>query len=314
MIALEYKDYYKILGVDKNATEKEIKSKYRKLAKKYHPDLNPDDKAAQEKFKEISEAYEVLSDPEKRQKYDQFGSAYNFQGGANFDPSQYGYTYTSGGNASDFSDFFDLIFGGSRDRRGSGSGGFGFSDIFSDLGGKMGSRGKKKPKDIYETDLNISISDAYEGCSRRVSLNYQGQVIDIEVKVPAGMTSGKKIRVNGKKYGLPGSILFKIHVLDGMHLKLEGKDLIKTVEITPAQAALGDQVTISSMEGKIRLKVPKGARSGQKLRIPKKGFKDMKGNKGDFYVEFNLVLPKSLTKEEEKLYEKLRELEKNKRW
>ena len=132
---MEYKDYYKILGVEKDATEQKIKSQYRKLAKKYHPDLNPDDKVAQEKFKEINEAYEVLGDKEKRKRYDTFGSNYDFAGGQNFDPSQYGYTYTSSGNGGGFSDFFDLIFGRDAKSDQGGFGGFSMGDIFSDFGG-----------------------------------------------------------------------------------------------------------------------------------------------------------------------------------
>ncbi len=308
---MEYKDYYKILGVDKNADQKTIKSKYRKLAKKYHPDLNPDDKVAQEKFKEISEAYEVLSDPDKKKKYDMFGSNYNFQGGANFDPSQYGYTYRSSGNGSNFSDFFDLIFGGSKGSGGTASGGgFDFSDIFSDFGGRRTGRREKKNKDIHESDLTISIQDAAKGTVRSVSLNYQGKVIDVDVKVPKGITEGKKIRVNGSKYGLPGSLLFKIHVMDGMNLTLKGINLTKTVEITPAQAALGDSITVATLDGKIKLKVPKGVNTNHKLRVPKKGFKNMKGEEGDLYIEFKIILPPNLSEEEIKLYEELRKIEK----
>lgn len=308
---MEYKDYYKILGVDKKADQKTIKSHYRKLAKKYHPDLNPDDKVAQEKFKEVSEAYEVLSDPEKRQKYDTFGSNYNFQGGANFDPSQYGYSYSSTGNGSDFSDFFDLIFGGSKKRDSGRSGGFDFSDIFSDLGGRRGGRGSKKAQDIYESDLTVSIQDAYQGTTRSLGLNYQGKTIDIDVKIPAGITDGKKIRVNGAKYGLPGSVLFKIHVMDGMNLSLKGVNLTKLVEITPAQAALGDHITVTTLDGKIKLKVPSHVKSGHKLRVPNKGFKDMKGKRGDLYIEFKISLPAKLSPEEIKCYEELRKLEKD---
>lgn len=303
---MEYKDYYKILGVDKNATEKEIKSAYRKLAKKYHPDMNPEDASAQEKFKEVNEAYEVLSDPEKKKKYDTFGSGYDFSGGYDFDPGQYGYTYTStGGGGGDFSDFFEMFFGGGGS--GQKTGGGGFRDLFSDLGGRAKSK-KQSTRDLYKTELSVSIKEAYEGTTRNVSLNLEGQPLDISVKIPAGITSGKKIRVAGKKYNLPGNILFTIHVLDGANIRLEGLDIIKTVDIYPWQAALGDHVTVTTPKGKIKMKVPKGVRGGTKLRVPGKGFVDMKKNTGDLYVIFNIVVPGTLTDEERGLYEKLKEL------
>ncbi|MDO5713504.1 MAG: J domain-containing protein [Tissierellia bacterium] len=303
---MEYKDYYKVLGVDKNASEKEIKSAYRKLAKKYHPDLNPGNEKFQEKFKEVNEAYEVLSDPEKKQKYDTFGSNYDFSQGYNFDPNQYGYSYTSTGGSGDFSDFFEMFFGGSGTRTGDRRG-FNVSDLFSDLGGRSRSK-KKQREDIYKTDLSISIKDAYEGITRNVSLQLDGTPIDIPVKIPAGITSGKKIRVNGKKFGIPGNILFTIHIMNGANITLEGLNLIKTVDIYPWQAALGDQVMVSTPSGRIKMKVPKEIRGGTKLRVAKKGFKDMKGKIGDLYVIFNIVVPKNLSEKEIDLYKELEKL------
>lgn len=313
---VEFKDYYEILGVDKNADEKEIKKQYRKLAKKYHPDLNPNDDQAQERFKEIGEAYEVLSDPEKRQKYDQFGSTTNFQDGYNFDPSQYGYTYTRTGNTGDFSDFFDMFFG-SGDPTGSysttystGSGfdGFNVGDIFSDLRGKGSKSSSRRRRPRYDTELSISIKEAYEGTEKSVSLSLDGQPKEVLVKIPAGITSGKKIKVRGEKFGINGDIYFKIQVLDGVNLKLKGLDIYKTVNIYPWQAALGDKVLVSTPSKKIRMKVPKGSRGGKQMRVPKQGFKDLKGRVGDLYVSFNIILPSNLTEEEIELYKKLKNL------
>ena len=300
---MQYKDYYKILGVDKNATEKDIKSSYRKLAKKYHPDLNPNDKVAQEKFKEVNEAYEVLSDADKRKKYDMFGSGYDFSAGSNFDPSQFGYTYTSAGDSSDFSDFFDMIFGQSSRSRSTHSSGFNINDIFSGFGTKKSS---KKRHTAFESNLDISIEEAYNGTTKHLSLNYNNQIKNVDIKIPKGITDGKKIKVRGEKYDIPGDLMFKIHVIDSQDLKLEGINLIKTVDIYPWEAALGCEKLIQTLKGKIKLKVPKNFKGGNKMRVPKAGFKDLKSNVGDLYVIFNIVNPTELTDEQIDLYEKLK--------
>lgn len=210
---MKYKDYYEILGVSKDADEKEIKKAYRKLAKKYHPDVNQGDEAAAEKFKEVSEAYEVLSDPDKRKKYDTFGSNYDFSSGYDFDPSQYGYTYTTGGSGADFSDFFETIFGSSKSG-GNFSGGFNINDIFGDFSSKGRGRSQKKARNKFESELSISIKEAFEGVTKDVSLTYKQKEYDVAVKVPAGITRGKKVKVRGEKFGLPGDILFKINIKD----------------------------------------------------------------------------------------------------
>ncbi|MDO5302236.1 MAG: J domain-containing protein [Tissierellia bacterium] len=295
---MEYKDYYNILGVDKNADDKTIKSAYRKLAKKYHPDLHPDDPSAQEKFKEVGEAYEVLSDPEKRRTYDQFGASGNFQGGMNFDPGQYGYTYTSS-SSEDFSDFFEMFFGGGHKK--SGSSRFNVNDLF-------GGRGGKRARQRYESELSISIQDAYQGFDRTVTLSIGGRNIDILVKVPAGITQGKKLKVKGERFGVEGDIYFKINIQNAVDLELEGLNLQKALDIYPWQAALGDKVPVHVPAGKLRVTVPAGARGGMKMRIPGKGYRDMKGNTGDLYVQFNLTIPKNLSDEEIKLYRKLKEV------
>lgn len=302
---MEYKDYYKILGVDKNATDKEIKSAYRKLAKKYHPDLHPDDTKAHDKFKEVNEAYEVLSDKEKRQKYDTFGSGYDFQGGANFDPSQFGYTYTSSGNASDFSDFFDMVFGS----RGSGSGfsgGFNVGDIFSDLGGRKSARSKKN-RQKFNSELTISLREAYQGTTKHISLNYGGQDIDVDVKIPAGITRGKKIKVRGEKYNIPGDILFKIEIQDDKKRTLDGINIIQQEDIYPWEALFGSQKTVDTLAGKVKVNIPKNFQGGSKMRLAKRGFKDLKNKKGDLYLVFNIVNPKNLTEEQRQWYKKLEE-------
>ncbi|MFR8927118.1 DnaJ C-terminal domain-containing protein [Peptoniphilus senegalensis] len=308
---MKYKDYYEILGVSKDADEKAIKSAYRKLAKKYHPDLHQGDEAAAEKFKEVSEAYEVLSDADKRKKYDTFGSNYDFSSGYDFDPSQYGYTYTTGGSGADFSDFFETIFGSSRSGGGRNfSGGFNINDIFGDLSGRGRGKSSNKSRNKFESELSISIRDAYEGTTKNVSLTYNNKEYDVAVKIPKGITRGKKIKVNGEKFGLPGDILFKINIRDQKDLVLDGLDIIKTENIYPWDAALGSSKTVETLNGKLKLKIPESFVGGNKMRIPSKGFKDLKGKVGDLYVIFNIINPKKLSDDQIKLYKELQNLNK----
>lgn len=313
---MEYKDYYKILGVEKSSSQDEIKKAYRKLAKKYHPDLNPNNDKAQEKFKEINEAYEVLGDEEKKKKYDTFGSGYNFTNGQNFDPSQYGfdnfgngysYTYNTSGNGGGFSDFFNMFFGGG------GKQGFNINDLF---GGKTSSRanGRRQkydaPRQSYESELNITLEEAYKGVTREITLNFGGETKKMSVKVPKGILPGKKLKVNGEKWGVNGDVLFKINIIEQEKTILDGLDIITKVDLLPWEAALGIKVVVDTMSGKIKIDIPKGIKGGNKIRIPKKGYIDMKDNIGDFFVEINIVNPPELTKEEEKLYEKLMKISK----
>ena len=308
---MKYKDYYEILGVSKNADEKEIKSAYRKLAKKYHPDLHQGDEAAAEKFKEVSEAYEVLSDKEKRKKYDTFGSNYDFSSGYDFDPSQYGYTYTTGGSGADFSDFFETIFGSSRSGKGGNfSGGFNINDIFGDFSSKSKGRSANKARNKFESELSISIKEAYEGITKNVSLTYNKKEYQVAVKIPKGITRGKKVKVKGEKFGLPGDILFKINIRDEKDLVLDGLDITKTENIYPWDAALGGSKTVETLDGKLKLKIPENFVGGNKMRIPSKGFKDLKGKVGDLYVIFNIVNPKKLSDDQIKLYKELQNLNK----
>lgn len=296
---MEYRDYYKILGVDKNASKDEIKKKFRKLAKKYHPDLNPGDAEAEKKFKEINEAYEVLSDDNKRKTYDNFGSNYNFQGGQNFDPSSYGFTYTNfGGGSGDFSDFFNLIFGNMGGGESAGFGGF--SDLF---GG--GSR-RKRETPAYESTLEVTVDDLKNGALKSISLSINGKVHNIEVKVPRGMTPDKRIKVRGSKWGIDRDILFSVVVKDAGET-LEGNDIIRKLEVLPWEAYFGAEKQVNVNGKTIKLKIPAHIESGKKIRIKKQGFEDMKGNKGDLLFEIVITNPKSMSKEKEDIYRNLLE-------
>ena len=295
---MEYKDYYKILGVDKDASQNDIKKAYRKLAKKYHPDLNPNDDKAQEKFKGINEAYEVLGDADKRKKYDQFGSA-DYSNGQNFDPSQYGfggtggsYTYNTSGGGDGFSDFFNMFFGG---------------------GSSRSSRSTRSPfqqaqRQSYESELNVTLEEAYNGATKDISLNFMGENKNLSIKIPKGILPGKKLKVKGEKWGIDGDILFAINFVLDNNTTLDGLDIVSKQDVLPWEAALGSKVVVTTLSGKIRVNIPKGIEGGKRIRVPKKGYVDMKGNAGDLYIEINIVNPQVLKPEMLKLYEELSKL------
>ncbi len=300
---MEYKDYYKILGVDKNADAKEIKSAFRKLAKQYHPDLHPDDALAADRFKEVNEAYEVLGDEEKRKQYDMFGAQGNFSGGQNFNPRDFGFGgYTQSGDASGFSDFFDLIFGSSGGKKGGFSG-------FGDASSVFGNFGKKRsqPRGQYRLEMTITLEEAFKGVQRDLHVSLNGQNITLPVKVPAGILPGKSVKMNGEPYGIAGDIIIRIQIQTGTY-EFNGVDLIQKVKVLPWEAWFGDKVTVQTLHGKIKVTVPKNTRTGARIRIANKGYTDMKGNQGDLFLEFVIDNPTTLTKEQEKVYETLKEM------
>lgn len=306
---MRYKDYYEILGVSKDATSNDIKKAYKKLAKKYHPDLNQGDKNAEEKFKEINEAYEVLGDEGKRKKYDTFGQNYDFQNGADFDPSQYGfgnggYQYYSTGNGSDFSDFFNMFFGG---HGGSRTSGFDLGSMFSNR------RSKSIKGEDIESEIEISLLEAYEGLNKTISINVLGETKTISVKIPAGILPGKKIKIReqgrkGSRGGKNGDLFLKVKIRDEKDLKLEGIDLIKELHLSPWEAALGCDVLVKGIKDKVRIKVPVGIQTDERIKLRGLGYKDMNGNKGSMFVRIKIVNPTHLTEEEKELYQRLKEI------
>ena len=303
---MEYKDYYKILGVDKNATGDEIKKAYRNLAKKHHPDLNPNDKKAQDRFKEINEAYEVLGDEKKRQRYDTIGSGYNFTNGQNFDPSQFGfenfgggrgYTYTT--SSGDFSDFFNMFFGGQD---------FGISDLFKGRGKRVSHNHAAGGK--YESEISITLEEAYKGVTKVMSLRIGNDTKSLSVNIPKGILPGKKIKIKGEKAGIKGDIYIKVNFIEDSKLKLKGLDIYKRVDLFPWEAALGTKTIVDTFKGKLKITIPENMEEGKRIRIPKKGYKDMKGNVGDLYIETNIINPPILTEEQKKLYKQLKKISK----
>jgi curved DNA-binding protein len=310
-------DYYQVLGVDKKASADEIKKSYRKLAVKWHPDKNPDNKAAEEKFKKISEAYAVLSDVKKREQYDQFGSA-----------DQYRQQYSQ----EDIFRGFDLDeilrsfgFGGSRGggrttfrtgRR--GGGGFQeedpFASIFGGMGGGSGRQYANMPQKGQDAEYNLSISleESVMGADKKISFQMENRIEDISVKIPAGISSGKKLRLPGKglagvNSGPNGDLYLNINVLPHPIFARDGNDLYieKTIKFT--QAALGTAIDIPTLDGTTkRLKIAPGTQNNTKIRMKGYGVPGLKGSlKGDQYVKINVEVPKKLTDKQVKIIEQL---------
>jgi curved DNA-binding protein len=293
-------DYYKTLGINKNASDSDIKKAYRKLAMKYHPDHTKGDKSAEEKFKKISEAYAVLSDPEKRKQYDTYGSA-DFQ--QRFSQEDIFRNF-------DFSDIFrEFGFsGGSR----TADGGFRFSfGGGSPFGGRQRQQRPIKGSDlVYE--LPVTLHDVANGSKKQISLQHQGRSETITVTIPKGMTSGKKLRLAGKgessPYGGPaGDLFIKVKVVEDPVFKAENHDLYvyRTIKLT--QALLGTQVSVPTLEGReLNLKIPPGTRHKTKMRLAGHGLPHMKGSgQGDLFVVILIDLPKQLTDEQKNLIHQL---------
>ncbi len=299
---MKYKDYYQTLGVARDAKLEDIKKAYRRLARNYHPDVSKE-AGAEEKFKQVNEANEVLSDPEKRAAYDQLGY---YQPGQDFrpPPNWGGRRGRSGGGADfdgmDFSDFFAQMFGGSMGGQRPGTHGR--------------SRTPSRGQDV-EATLTLTLEEAFHGCEKQISQpgsNPAGGQGSIKMRVPAGSLPGQRLRLSGKGMaspmgGAPGNLLLTIQIAPHPLYRLEGKDVYLDTPITPWEAALGTTLTVPTLSGNLRLKVPAAARSGQKLRLGGRGMPAGDGA-GDFFVVLQIVLPPVLSDEERELYERLRSL------
>ncbi len=322
---MQYKDYYSILGVEKTASQDDIKKQYRKLAKKYHPDMNPGNKQAEEKFKDVSEAYEVLGDAQKRQKYDTFGSQANFAHGADFDPAQYGWTdgnvrYEYAGSG-DHSDFFNMFFSDAFDLGsifGQGRGGARTTRVYntSDFGDIFGAQAGAGRQHIHdgqnvEAEIEITPEEGAAGVEKRISLQAESGTKSINFKVPKGVGSGETIRLKGQGYagsggGKAGDLLMKVRIKPSERFSLEGGDLMTNVDVYPWDAALSEKVSVETLDGRIMVKIPEGVQTDSRIRVAGKGYPSRSGKQGDLYIRVRIVNPKHLTAEQKGLYEKLK--------
>ena len=318
---MDYKDYYKILGVDKKASQEEIKRAYRKLAKQYHPDKNPGDKSAEEKFKEINEANEVLSDAKKRARYDQISTQYTSWQQAGGRPGAFrwedlfggAYGGAPGGNVrvevndlgdmfgdlGGFSDFFRTFFGGAAPTGGRGR----------TTRRTAGQAAYPQQPVAYQQQVTISFHEAYHGAKRLLSLDGQR----LEVTIPAGAKTGTKVRVAGagpkEASGRKSDIYLVIEVADDPRFQRQGNDLLTEKKVDLITAVLGGEVEVETPAGRVMLKIPAGTQQGQKMRLAGRGMPVMKqkGAFGDLYVSIRVEIPKKLSDAQRRLFEQLRD-------
>lgn len=295
---MSFIDYYKILGLDKKATDSDIKKAYRKLARKYHPDLNPGDKAAEKKFKEISEAYEVLSKPENRKKYDEYGKdwkhAEEFEK-AKQQQQQQRRTQRTGGSAGysegDFSDFFESMFGGGYSQQGRSGVKFRGTDV--------------------EAELQLDIRDVFATHKRTLTIDGR----NIRLTIPAGVKDGQVIKIKGQggegmNGGPRGDLFIRFSIVNSTSFKRDNENLYTTVDIDLYTAVLGGEITIDTFDGKVKLPVKPETQNGTKVKLKGKGFPVYKkeGRFGDLYVTFQVAIPTNLSAREKELFNELRKI------
>ena len=301
MAANDFKDYYQILGVSKDASADEIKKAYRKLARKYHPDLNPGDKKAETRFKEVNEAQEVLSDPDKRRKYDQYGQYWSQVGGAGgagasragnpgvnvdfggFDFGQYG----------NFEEFINEMLGRGvgRSTRSYNTGAGGFGDMSAP---------------DSEGSIKLTFAEAFNGTQKQFLVGSE----TVKVRIPAGAKSGSRLRIKGKGQASPysqqrGDLYLNIELQPHPLFTFKGDNLVAEIPITPEEAVLGAEITVPTPDGRVEMKVPSGVDSGQSLRLKGKGWWKSKQQRSDLMVKLKIVTPKNLTQVEREYYQKL---------
>jgi len=327
---MEFKDYYSVLGVNKTATDKELKQAYRKLARKFHPDVNPGDKTAESRFKEINEAYEVLGDSEKRKKYDELGANWRMyeqagaQPGGGPPPGFEGVWSTPGssyrtvspeemeelfGDENPFSDFFKTFFGGA------GAGGAG-----AGAGGRRSSRARStrsRPGTDVEQPIELTLEEAFHGATRRLSIKHRGHTRTIDVRIPPGVKDNARVRVSGEGEpgvggGAAGDLYLRIHLQPHPQFERKGNDLYTRIAAPVTTAVLGGEAEVPTLTGRpLRLKIPPMTQNGQVLRLKGQGMPQTgkPNERGDLYVTVEVQLPKTLTPEQREHYEALAQLE-----
>jgi curved DNA-binding protein len=314
---VQYRDYYEILGVPRSAGDADIKKAFRKLAREHHPDVARDKKKAEEKFKEINEAYEVLGDPAKRKKYDELGP--NWKSGAEFrtppgwesfsgargfrstGPAGQEFEFHFGGTG--FSDFFEQLFG-SRARGGMGGArGFGGSSAFEEE--DVAERGR----DI-EGDIMVTLEEAMRGSVRSVTVRHNSHAQTYQVKIPAGVTEGQRLKIAGRGEagsggGAAGDLYLRVRLARHPDFEVEDHNLVYEAELAPWEAVLGASISVPTLEGRVNIKIPPGTQAGQKLRLRGRGLPQRDGGRGDLIVVTRIEVPKGVTDAERKLWEQL---------
>jgi curved DNA-binding protein len=310
---VQYRDYYEILGVPRSASDADIKRAFRKLAREYHPDVAKDKKKAEEKFKEINEAYEVLGDPAKRKKYDQLGA--NWKSGAEFRPPPGWESFTGGRGfrgagpggqefefhfgGTGFSDFFEQLFG-SRARGGRG---FGRRAAFDEE--DFAERGR----DI-EGDIMVTLEEALRGSVRAVTVRHNSRAETYQVKIPAGVTEGQRLRVAGRGEagsggGEAGDLYLRVRLARHPDFEVEEHNLIYEAELAPWEAVLGTSLSVPTLDGRVNIKIPPGTQNGQKLRVRGRGLPERGGGHGDLIVVAQVEVPARVSDAERNLWEQL---------
>lgn len=281
---MKYKDYYKLLGLETSKVSiEEIKTAYRRSAKKYHPDLNVGDSLAEERIKDINEAYRTLSVPSSKRKYDRIWNSRN---------NVKNYQKIKGKN------IFNMFLGDVKNSE------------------KENTKNIKNPikGENIETEIKVSLEDAFYGLGKKISLRtVEGKMKTFSVKIPEGIRNGEKIRLigqgkNGINGGKNGDLFIKIDIEDNKFFKLYGSDLCTDLKLTPWEAALGTRVDIKTIDGETKVYIPQGIQSGEKIKIPSKGYKDGKGGRGDLVAEVKIMVPKNLELDEKEMFEKLKEM------
>jgi len=299
---VQFKDYYAVLGVPKTATPDEIRKAFRKLARQHHPDVAKDKKGAEGKFKEINEANEVLSDPEKRKRYDDLGADWNRPGRQGpppgWDQRGGGFDFSGGGGGGSFSDFFEAFFGGRVNSGGGVRKRKGGVTSFAQRGGDI------------EFELQVTVEEALHGGRKAFNLERAGRVETVSVNIPRGVRAGQKIRLAGQGGdgvggGERGDLYLLVGIAPHVDYRLDGFDLIRAVPIPVWSAVLGGDVEVSTPDGAVKMKIPAGTQPGQKFRLKGRGLPAGSGGRGDFFAEAKVLLPTSLSDEERALWAKL---------
>lgn len=328
MAATDFKDYYTILGVSKTASTDEIKQAFRRLARKYHPDVNPGNQDAEARFKEVNEAYEVLSDADKRKKYDSFGQYWKQAGSSGYSPGGVGVDM-GGFDFSQYGSFDEFInellgrFGGTAGAPGysrssqqsysyrtprSGSTGFSGFDGFGDFSNFTNTSTSTASADT-ETSISLTLAEAFKGVQKRINLGNES----IEVRIPPGAKPGSRIRVRGKGQVNPatrqrGDLYLKVEISPHAFFQFEGDNLVCEVPLAPDEAVLGTTIEVPTPDGTVKMNIPPGIRSGQSLRLRGKGWVLPKGGRGDQLVKIAIAPPKDLSQVEREYYQKIQEV------